>query len=51
MKDGIVIQGRRQAFCFWGANLAAKGGPAGSTPSGIARGVQGHAPPENFEIL
>ena len=43
-------QGRRQYFCFGGANLA-KGSPAGSTAPGIARGIRGHAPPENFEIL
>jgi len=47
----MTLQGRRQDFCFGGANLAAKGSPAGSAVPGIARGVWGHAPPENFEIL
>jgi len=47
----LTRQGRRQDFCFWGANLAAKGSPAGSTVVGIARGGPGNAPPENFEIL
>ena len=46
-----LLQGRRQDFCFGGANLAAKGSPAGSAAPGIARGVWEHAPPENFEIL
>ena len=46
-----AYQGRRQDFCFEGANLAATGSPAGSAVPGIARGVWGHAPPENFEIL
>ena len=45
------LQGRRQDFCFGVANLAAKGSLAGSTVPGIAKGVRGHAPPENFEIL
>jgi len=40
------LQGRRQDFCFGGANLAAKVSPAGSAVAGIARGVLGHAPPE-----
>jgi len=31
--------------------LAAKGSPAGSAVPGIARGVRGHVPPENLEIL
>jgi len=44
-------QGRRQDFWFGGANLAAKGSPAWSAAPGIARGVWGHAPPENFVIL
>ena len=46
-----ISQGRRQVFWFGGANLAAKGSPAGSVATSIARGVRGHAPPENFRIL
>ena len=47
----LRTQGRRQDFCFGGANLAVKGSPAGSAAPGIARAVRGHAPPEKFEIL
>ena len=46
----VCVQGRRQDFCFGGANLAAKGSPAGSTVPGIARGSGGMLPRKNLRF-
>ena len=47
----IGIQGRRQDFKFGGATLSAAWAAIASVATNVARGVQGHASPENFEIL
>ena len=59
--DGLFCRDTKLRSCYLRAvdkffslgvlNLAAKGSPAGSVATGIPRGVRGHSPPENFEIL
>ena len=48
---GFLCRAVDKFFSLGVLNLAAKGSPAGSVATGIPRGVRGHAPPENFEIL